>query len=155
MGQTRELPLQVLADVRDDTLFKAVGQRGTVADLYKSLEGLITAVSITSFGFAGKMFELKSMVSSQTRMLWAKLLACWADLERVGTESNTPRPVHLYIFKFSNPNPSAVATRILEEVSSFIAMRMGDLSFSRHYTPATFCNDILNVIFGDGLFEQR
>ena len=56
------LPFEILTSVKEETLFEAVRQRGSVTDLYKSLEGIIRRTD--SPGIAGAMHHLKDRVRS-------------------------------------------------------------------------------------------
>ena len=57
-------PIQVLILVHEDTLLEAVRQRGRIADIYESLEGIIgRADPMAGAGIAKKMHKLKCMVS--------------------------------------------------------------------------------------------
>ena len=57
-------PLQVLEAVKQETLTKAVRQRGRVADLYTGLEGIIRRADPPAGSvLAGKMHGLKNQAS--------------------------------------------------------------------------------------------
>ena len=58
------LPLDVLVSVKQETLFKAVRQRGSVSDLYKSLEGIIRRADPLGIAEANAMRRLTDLVSS-------------------------------------------------------------------------------------------